>query len=245
MWLLWTQHWCGIVDITTCSQLSIIQYVGLYFQFTHFACDNWQNIYILCFIIIIKSEVWTITHCLGLGNETMVCAVCLSVFLQHGWCGCRYRDSNSAWKIMDRFAQCKVIWKFTYICVYSLRRFSDTGIIMTSQRCCHARDSQNQAQIFYNARFAAACLGNSLAEFGFVVYENELIHVIIGFKHDIPRVWISLTKASDGKLWGFIWSAHEQTVDQTIRTLLICDAIALIMMSLYRVVILCAPLNPT
>ena len=57
--------------------------------------------------------------------------------------------------------------------------------------------------------------------------------------------WISLTKASDGKLWGFIWSAHEQTVDQTIRTLLICDAIALIMMSLYRVVILCAPLNPT
>ena len=188
MWLLWTQHWCGIVDITTCSQLSIIQYVGLYFQFTHFACDNWQNIYILCFIIIIKSEVWTITHCLGLGNETMVCAVCLSVFLQHGWCGCRYRDSNNAWKIMDRFAQCKVIWKFTYICVYSLRRFSDTGIIMTSQRCCHARDSQNQAQIFYNARFATACLGNWLAEFGFVVYENELIHVIIGFKHDIPRV---------------------------------------------------------
>ena len=39
------------------------------------------NIYILCLIIIIKSEVWTITHCLGLGNETMVCAVCLSIFL--------------------------------------------------------------------------------------------------------------------------------------------------------------------
>ena len=26
-------------------------------------------------------EVWTITYCLGLGHETMVCAVCLSIFL--------------------------------------------------------------------------------------------------------------------------------------------------------------------
>ena len=29
----------------------------------------------------IKSEVWTIIHCLGLGHETMVCAVCLFIFL--------------------------------------------------------------------------------------------------------------------------------------------------------------------
>ena len=42
-----------------------------------------ERIYILCpiIIIIIKSEVWTITHCLGLGHETMVWAVCLSIFL--------------------------------------------------------------------------------------------------------------------------------------------------------------------
>ena len=51
------------------------------FQLTHFLSDDWENIYILCLIIIIKSEVWTITHCLGLGHETMVCAVCLSLFL--------------------------------------------------------------------------------------------------------------------------------------------------------------------
>ena len=38
-----------------------------------------ERIYILCLIIIIKSEVWTITHCLGLGHETMVYA--LYVFL--------------------------------------------------------------------------------------------------------------------------------------------------------------------
>ena len=40
-----------------------------------------ERIYILCLVIIIKSEVWTITHCLGLGHATIVCAVCLSVFL--------------------------------------------------------------------------------------------------------------------------------------------------------------------
>ena len=38
-------------------------------------------IYILCLIIIIKSEVWFITLCLGLGHETMVSAVWLSIFL--------------------------------------------------------------------------------------------------------------------------------------------------------------------
>ena len=31
--------------------------------------------------VIIKPEVWTITLCLGLGHETMVCAVCLSIVL--------------------------------------------------------------------------------------------------------------------------------------------------------------------
>ena len=40
-----------------------------------------EKIYILCHIIIIKSEVWTITHCLMLGHEAMVCAVCISILL--------------------------------------------------------------------------------------------------------------------------------------------------------------------
>ena len=34
-----------------------------------------ERIYTFCVIIIIKSEVWTITHFLGLGQETMVSAV--------------------------------------------------------------------------------------------------------------------------------------------------------------------------
>ena len=41
----------------------------------------WLREYTLCLIIIIKPEVWTIIHCLGLGHETMVCAVCLFIFL--------------------------------------------------------------------------------------------------------------------------------------------------------------------
>ena len=56
-----------------------------YFPGRHYfrLCHQWtliERIYILCLIIIIKSEVYTITHCLGLGHETMVSAVCLSIF---------------------------------------------------------------------------------------------------------------------------------------------------------------------
>ena len=44
--------------------------------------------------------------------------------------------------------------------------------------------------------------------------------------------WIPLTKASDAEPWCFLWSAPEPTVEQTIETLVIWDAIALIMTSL-------------
>ena len=44
--------------------------------------------------------------------------------------------------------------------------------------------------------------------------------------------WIPLTKASDAEFWCFLWPAPEQTVEQTIETPVIWDAIALIMTSL-------------
>ena len=44
--------------------------------------------------------------------------------------------------------------------------------------------------------------------------------------------WIPLTKASDMELWYFLWSAPEQTVEQTMETPVIWDAISLIMTSL-------------
>ena len=43
--------------------------------------------------------------------------------------------------------------------------------------------------------------------------------------------WIPRTKASDGKLWCFLWSAGEPTVGQTMETPMIWNAIALILTS--------------
>ena len=75
------------VRLSTFSQLSIIQYVGLCVFSLPISFVMIESIYILCLIIIIKSEVWSITHCLGLGHERMVCAVYLSIFF-------RIRSSN-------------------------------------------------------------------------------------------------------------------------------------------------------
>ena len=63
------------VRLSIFFQLFNIQYVGL--------CVFGLPISFMMIerIIIIKSEVWTIAHCLGLGHETMVCAVCLSILL--------------------------------------------------------------------------------------------------------------------------------------------------------------------
>ena len=44
--------------------------------------------------------------------------------------------------------------------------------------------------------------------------------------------WIPRTKASDAELWCFLWSAPGLTIEQTIETSVIWDAIALIMVSL-------------
>ena len=63
--------------------LSVIYYTicgAVCFQFTHFPCDDWENIYTLSYNHH-QIRIWTITHCLGLGHETMVCAVCLPIFL--------------------------------------------------------------------------------------------------------------------------------------------------------------------
>ena len=69
------------VRLSIFSQLSIMQYVGLCVFSLPVSLVMIERIYVLCLIIIIKSEVWTVTHCLGLGHETMVCAACLSIFL--------------------------------------------------------------------------------------------------------------------------------------------------------------------
>ena len=69
------------VRLSIFSQLSIIQYARLCVFSLPISVVMIERKYTLCLIIIIKSEVWTIIHCLGLGHETLVCAVCLSIFV--------------------------------------------------------------------------------------------------------------------------------------------------------------------
>ena len=64
--------WSVWVRLSIISPLSIIQYVGLYVFSLPISVVMIEIIYILCLIIIIiKSEIWTITHFLGLGHEAM------------------------------------------------------------------------------------------------------------------------------------------------------------------------------
>ena len=86
LWTLNLWNVCQIYFVECVSKIEHILLVIHYsiygavcFQFTQFPRDGWENI-LLCLIIFIKSEVWTIIHCLGLGHETMVCAVCLFIF---------------------------------------------------------------------------------------------------------------------------------------------------------------------
>ena len=68
------------------SQLSFMQYMGLcVFSLPVYLMMS-VRIRVLNLIIIIKSEVWLICHSLGLGHETMTCAVCLSIFLNSIMC---------------------------------------------------------------------------------------------------------------------------------------------------------------
>ena len=81
---------------------------------------------------------------------------------------------------------------FKHICVHILCRFSDTGIIMTSPRpllCMwHTKPCMDFPQ---KARFATSRFGTSLVNFGFMMYQNQIIYVIIGFKHDSGATRIS------------------------------------------------------
>ena len=80
------------VRLSIFSPLSIIQYMGLYVFSLPISLVIIERIFILCLIIIIKSEVWTINLCLGLDHETMVSAVCLSIFL---WSFCLIEHAHN------------------------------------------------------------------------------------------------------------------------------------------------------
>ena len=77
---------CQVYDAECVSKIKTI--LSIIFIFTIWGCVSsaypilllWSRECVLYLIIIIKPEVWIINHCLGLGHETMVCAVCLTMF---------------------------------------------------------------------------------------------------------------------------------------------------------------------
>ena len=71
------------VRLSIFSSLSIIQYVGLYVFSLPISVAMIERIYIYFFLLSSSNRKYELffTHCLGLGHETMVSAVCLSIFL--------------------------------------------------------------------------------------------------------------------------------------------------------------------
>ena len=101
--------WSVCVRLSQFSQLSFMQYMGLCVFSLPIYLMMIVRIGVLYLIFNIKSEVWPVCHCLWLGNETLVCAVCLSIFLW--WC--------CLWKILifrsiTGQSNCYFDWFFLY-----------------------------------------------------------------------------------------------------------------------------------
>ena len=107
--------------------------MGLCVFSLHISLVMIERIYILCIIIIIKWElVWTITHCLGLGHETMVCAVCLSVFLWKLWKRLAFSVTFTIFSTYNtsywpRLTQCRIY------CVWHQPFFTHCGLLPKKQ----------------------------------------------------------------------------------------------------------------
>ena len=63
------------------SQLSFMMFMGLCIFSLPTSLMMIVRICVVYCITIMKSEVWTICHCLGLGHETIVFAACLYIFI--------------------------------------------------------------------------------------------------------------------------------------------------------------------
>ena len=88
IWKLWIYLllvWYIIVGVCLrlCpfSQSSIMQYVGYCVVSFCISLLMILRIFVLHITIIIRSEIWIISHCLGLCYETIVCALCPAMFL--------------------------------------------------------------------------------------------------------------------------------------------------------------------
>ena len=93
IWKHWTTKMLVRYMMPSVSKIKTI--LSIIFIFTIWGCVSsaypillWWSRECVLYLIIIKPEVWIINHCLGLGHETMVCAVCLTMFFPYAvfWC---------------------------------------------------------------------------------------------------------------------------------------------------------------
>ena len=126
----------------------------------------------------------------------------------------------------------------TYCCIYGISEiiiYACTLFAFLFELCMHFDFSFSLSIfdltcIFLETWYFLTCSANIM-----MTSSNGSIFRVTGLLggESIGNWWIPLTKASDAELWYFLWSAPEQTVEHTIETLMIWDAIALIMASLW------------
>ena len=87
-------------------------------QLIHFSYDDRENMFFFYFIIIIKSEVWPIWHCIGLGHEAMVCAVCPFMFLWVCDMAGLLRGTSLSWWFSPRICSPVTDMRYYYLARY-------------------------------------------------------------------------------------------------------------------------------
>ena len=93
------KHILSVIHNTICGAVC--------FQFTHFSCD-WENIFTLSYY---HHQIGSMNYyCLGLGHETMMSAVCLSIFLTNKCQSFLLRRIHS-WRISLTKGHWTVMWK--------------------------------------------------------------------------------------------------------------------------------------
>ena len=178
----------------------------------------WLREYMLCLIITIKSEVWTITHCLGLGHETMVSAVCLSFFFS----GLHTYNNNMFQPTFPFFLNANN-W-ISFSC------FSRTYMFIDESTPHQPSPQPSPPQVYFGEIFnitiipsvpftpttPCACLLSSKTYYhkvpeSMMTSSNGNIFRVTGpLCGEFPGLrWSPRTKASDAELWFFLWSVPE------------------------------------
>ena len=91
-WRIILKHWHYIILVpyillSLClrlyqfSHLYFMKHTGLWVFSLHISLGIIMRICVLYLVIVIKSEIWIINHCLGLSHEPMVCTDCLACFI--------------------------------------------------------------------------------------------------------------------------------------------------------------------